>query len=209
MKKILVMVATAAMMFSCSSTKQSTSADYQHEQWSQKQQQSAVQRPTRTMRQAVPSIELSEQPSENLRAYGTATSYNEKTAINEATRDARNQLAQMIKVAVEGAAQDYEQNSSKNLKSTSATISEAIFSQYVDEQITNSPRIKTDIFDLSDGSVQIYVCIEMRANKKDLNDAVDNVLDRDGFIENQYDRERFIDKMSAGLEEYKRRNRAE
>lgn len=208
MKKIFLMVASATMVVACSSAKPGSSVDYQHEQWSQ--QQSTNQQPTRTLRQTIPSIELSEQPSDNLRAYGTARSMgNEKVAINEATRDARNELAQMLKVAVDGAAQDYMKNSTNDAKSTSGTISEAVFSQYVDELITNSPRIKTDIFDLSDGSIQVYVCVEMRVSKKELNESVDNILDREGFIENQYDREQFINKMSAGLEEYKKRNRAE
>ena len=126
--------------------------------------------------------------------------------MNEAERDARNRLASMIKVAVEGAAQDYEQNANKNLKNTAGSIGEAIMSQFVAEEISNTRIIKTTIYDLADGSVQVYVCLEMKTNKDDFDKNLNHTLDRDGLIELQYDRDRFIKRMEMGLEDYKQKN---
>ena len=211
MKKIIVMAAMAAAMFtSCGTSKKTASTDYQYQQWlaqqQQQQQQQDQQRPSRTMRTLEPCIELAQADSENLRAYGTATSYVEKVALNQAERDARNRLAAMLKTAVEGAAQDYEQNANKDMKNTAGALGESVMTQFFNEEISNTKVIKTTIYDLTDGSIQVYVCIEMRSKKDDIDKKLNNTLDRDGLIELQYDRDRFIDKIGKGLEEYKQKN---
>ena len=209
MKKNIVSVALLGMTFalaSCGSSKQTAASDYEYQLWKQQQeQQSAQQRPARKLRAAEPCIELASAESENLRAYGTATSYIEKVAWNAAERDARSRLTAMIKTAVEGAAQDYEQNANQNLKKTAGTLSESVMTQYVAEEIKNTRIIKNSIYDLTDGSIQVYVCLEMKTDTEELKKNLDNALDRDGVIELQYDRERFLDKMSEGLEEYKKK----
>ena len=224
MKKFSVIAAIAGMLLSgCGASKKAQLALYQQQKQlelerlkletqkvEQQQLQSQVSpRPARTLRTAEPCIELANAESEYLRAYGTATSYIEKTALNEAERDARNNLAEMIKTAVEGAAQDYERNAAQNDKSSAAALGEAIMTQYVAEDIANTRVLKTDIYDLADGSVQVYVCIEMREKEEAVLDDVKNNLGRDGVIENQYDRDRFAEKMQTGLEEYKKKRHAE
>lgn len=213
MKKIFVLAVTAAAMSlaSCGTSKKTASADYKYEQWKaqQEQQQSVQQRPARTLRTQIESERLAYEDSNKWRAVGTATAYVEKVARNEAARDARNQLAQMMKVAVEGAAQDYEQNAQQNLKSSAEALGEAIMTQFVNQEIENSKPIHTDVFDLADGSVQVYVCIEIVSSKEDFNKKLNNTLDREGIIGIQYDRDRFIKQMSAGLEEYKKKNQAQ
>lgn len=184
-----------------------TQVAYQQQQLDQQQTQQTSARPNRTLRTTDPCEELSLEVSENLRAFGTATSYIEKTARNEAARDARNQLAQMIKIAVEGAAQDYSQNATVNLKKTAEEIGEVVMTQYVSEVIENTKPIKWSVFDLSDGSVQVSVCIEMEKSKKEVKAELSNVLDKDDVIGIQYDRDRFIDKIYDGLEEYKQQQR--
>lgn len=210
MKNILTSAITIAIMLSsCGTSKKTASTDYQYQQWLAQQQQSTQQRPARTLRTNEPCIELSQEDAENLRAYGTATSYIEKTALNEAERDARNRLAAMIKAAVEGAAQDYEQNANKNLKNSAGSIGEAVMTQFVAEEVKNTRILKTSIYDLADGSIQVYVCLEMRSNKNDFGKNLENTLDREGIIELQYDRDRFVKKMSDGLDEYKKKHMQE
>lgn len=208
---VLAVLASVLMFVSCGSTKKVTSSDYQYQQWKQQQEQQTAgeQRPARTLRTTEPCIEMAQADAENLRAYGTATSYIEKTALNEAERDARNRLAAMIKVAVEGAAQDYEQNANKNLKNSAGSIGESVMTQFVAEEVKNTRILKTSIYDLADGSIQVYVCLEMRTNKKDFGKNLENTLDREGIIELQYDRDRFIEKMSDGLDEYKKKHMQE
>lgn len=212
MKKFYVpAILSGVLLFvACGSTKKMASSDYQYEQWKQQQEQAAMsQRPTRTLRTTEPCIELAQADSENIRAFGTATSYVEKTALNEAERDARNRLAAMMKVAVEGAAQDYEQNANQNLKKTAGTIGESVMTQFVAEEIKNTRILKTSIYDLSDGSIQIYVCLEIQSDKNNFSQNLENVLDREGLIELQYDRDRFVQKMAEGLEDYKKKQMQE
>ena len=204
-------LAATVLFVACGSAKKTASSDYQYQQWKQQQEQQAAasQRPARTLRTTEPCIELALAESANLRAYGTATSYVEKAALNEAERDARNRLAAMIKVAVEGAAQDYEQNANQNLKKSAGTIGESVMSQFVAEEIRNTRILKTSIYDLSDGSIQVYVCLEIKSDKEAFAQNLENVLDREGIIELQYDRERFVQKMADGLEEYKKKQMQE
>lgn len=212
MKKFYVpAILSGALLFvACGSTKKMASSDYQYEQWKQQQEQAAMsQRPARTLRTTEPCIELAQADSENIRAFGTATSYVEKAALNEAERDARNRLAAMMKVAVEGAAQDYEQNANQNLKKTAGTIGESVMTQFVAEEIKNTRILKTSIYDLSDGSIQVYVCLEIQSDKNNFSQNLENVLDREGLIELQYDRDRFVQKMAEGLEDYKKKQMQE
>lgn len=213
MKKTLVsaVLAGSLLFVACGSAKKAITADYEYQQWKQQQQQAAAmnQRPARTLRATEPCIELALADAENTRAYGTATSYVEKTALNEAERDARNRLAAMMKVAVEGAAQDYEQNANQNLKKSAGTIGESVMSQFVAEEIKNTRILKTSIYDLTDGSIQVYVCLEMQSDKDNFARNLENALDREGIIELQYDRDRFVKKMTEGLEEYKKKQMQE
>ena len=212
MKKFYVpAILSGALLFvACGSTKKMASSDYQYEQWKQQQEQAAMsQRPARTLRTTEPCIELAQADSENIRAFGTATSYVEKAALNEAERDARNRLAAMMKVAVEGAAQDYEQNANQNLKKTAGSIGESVMTQFVAEEIKNTRILKTSIYDLSDGSIQVYVCLEIQSDKNNFSQNLENVLDREGLIELQYDRDRFVQKMAEGLEDYKKKQMQE
>ncbi len=208
---VLAVLASVLMSISCGSSKKVISSDYQYQQWKQQQEQQTAgeQRPARTLRTTEPCIEMAQADVENLRAYGTATSYIEKTALNEAERDARNRLAAMIKAAVEGAAQDYEQNANKNLKNSAGSIGESVMTQFVAEEVKNTRILKTSIYDLADGSIQVYVCLEMRTNKNDFGKSLEGTLDREGIIELQYDRDRFVKKMSDGLDEYKKKHMQE
>ncbi len=211
MKKNLFLGVIALMTLSCGSSKSALETQnqllmmqMQQQQQQQQQQQYAEQRPSRTARTLDPCMEMAQADVENLRAYGTAKSYVEKTALNEAERDARNRMAYMIKAAVEGAAQDYERNANTNLQTTAETLGEAIMTQYVAQEIGNTRVIKTSIYDLADRSVEVYVCIEMRKPTADINEGISNVLDENSVLKTEFDRERFMNKMASGLDEYKK-----
>lgn len=199
MKKLLLfplLFSAAVLVSSCGPSRQTV-------------QNSQQMYPARTLRTTEPCIELANAESEFLRAYGTATSYVEKTALNEAERDARNRLATMLKVAVEGAAQDYEMNANQNNSKSASTIGEAVMTQFVSEELQNTRILKTNIYDLADGSIQVYVCIEMKSDENEMAQKLDNVLSQDNIIGIKYDREKFIEKMKSGLEEYKQKNMQE
>ncbi len=209
MKKTLFLGVIALLTMSCGSSKSALETQnqllmMQMQQQQQQQQQYAEQRPGRTMRATNPCMEMAQTESENLRAYGLAVAYTEKAALNEAERDAKNRMAAMIKTAVEGAAQDYTKNVNINLDVTTESIGEVVMSQYVVQEVANTKVIKTSVFDLTDGSIEVYVCIEMKKPQEKVEEAISNVLAEEEIIKVEYDRERFISKMSEGLSEYKK-----
>lgn len=51
--------------------------------------------------------------------------------------------------------------------------------QFVAEEIKNTRILKTSIYDLADGSIQVYVCLEIRTNKNDFEKNLNNTLDRE------------------------------
>ncbi len=117
--------------------------------------------PTRTARVSDPCVELSIAESEFFRAAGTAIAADESKAKSAAAVDARNQLARMIRVVVDGASKDYTANTNENRTTRTKVIGEEIMSQYVYQSIELTKPIQWSVYDLSDGRVQAYVCIEM------------------------------------------------
>lgn len=118
-------------------------------------------RPERTLRDLDPCEEMALAESEYFRAAGTAKAKDESEAKSAAAVDARNQLAQMIRVVVNGESQDYSKNLSNGSFTKSESIGEEILSQYVYQSVEFTKPIKWSIYDLSDGSVLVYVCMEM------------------------------------------------
>lgn len=205
MKKILFVAAIAAVVCSCGANKNSTSSQSSYGQVLQNTQiVNNAKTPTRKARPTEPCEALAWE--RDLAATGTATSYSEKVAHSEAIRDARYELGRMIQVAVDGAAQDYLRNVTKNKKSTAETMSQEINTQFFSECIKNSKVIKTTVYDLDDGQIQVYACVEVVAGFDVLDKAADiakNVLSKDEELEIEFDKQKFKEEMSNGLKEYK------
>lgn len=205
MKKVFLSLAVTAMLFtSCGTQKQTTTSNSSYNQMLQNN----TATPTRKARPTEPCEELAW--DRDFAAVGTATSFNEKVARNEAIRDARYELGRMMQVAVEGAARDYLRNVTKNKKSTSESISEEINSQFFSECVKNSKVIKTTVYDLSDGQIQVYACVEVVAGFDVLEKAAEiakNVLDKDEELEVEFNKNKFKEEMKEGLKEYKENNR--
>ena len=207
MKKILFIAAIAVFACSCGTTTKSvtTSSPSYHQSLQGSQ---PAQQPTRKARPTEPCEALSWE--RDFAAAGTATSYSEKVARNEAIRDARYELGRMMQVAVEGAAEDYLRNVTKNKKSTAETISEEINRQFFAECVKNSKVIKTTVYDLSDGQIQVYACVEVVAGFDVLEKAAEvaeNVLTKDEELGVEFDKNNFKESMKDGLQEYKETHR--
>ena len=111
-----------------------------------------------------------------------------------------------MQVAVEGAAEDYLRNVTKNKKSVAETIAEEINTQFFAECVKNSKVIQTTVYDLSDGQIQVYACVEVVAGFDVLEKAAEvaeNVLTKDEELGVEFDKDRFKDKTKEGLREYK------
>lgn len=207
MRKFIFIAAIAASVCSCGATKNvsaSSVSSYNQALQSAQSGNKDVEIVTRKARSTEPCEELAWE--RDFAAVGTATSYNERVARNEAIRDARYQLGQMMQVAVEGAAQDYLRNATKNRKSTSESLAEEINTQFYAETVKNSKVIKTTVYDLSDGQIQVYACVEVVAGFDVLDKAAEiakNVLTKDEELEIEFDKQKFKQDMKDGLREYK------
>lgn len=207
MKKTIVMacVALATSFLSCGSTQKTSSVDYQKERYQQQEQQYAQQTPAKVKRERTDSERLVMEDSDHWRALGIGQSYSDEEAYDAAQSNGRAQLAQALDIAVEGAIQNYQKTLNENLKSSSSTLRESVMTQFVAQEVKNSVAICFDTFDFADGQVQVYTCMEIKGTKQDFEKRLDNTLERDKLIENQYDRTRFIESVSKGLEEHKKK----
>lgn len=82
-------------------------------------------------------------------------------------------------------------------------------SQFVNEVLPRRSMLETTIYDLSDGKVEVWVCLELDSETAQVEKRLENELGRSGVIQAQYDRDRFIKKMAEGLEKYKQQQAAE
>lgn len=96
-------------------------------------------------------------PSDNLRAAGSAIAKNVNEAKAAAAADARNQLAMMMRVVVSNTS-DIE---SSNKKRRAKDVGEVMLNQYVYQSLDATRPIHWSTYELSDGTVQVYVCMEM------------------------------------------------
>lgn len=203
---IYVMIAISAIVItSCGAQKKASNYNQElyksQQQWSEAAKASATQTPARKMREMEPCEELAY--SKDFAAVGTATSYVEKVARDEAVRNARYELGRMLESAVEGAAEDYSKDTTKNKKNLAETGAEAIEMQFFSQALKNTRVIKTTVYDLADGQIQVYACVEMNMSQENFYEQVDNVLSQDDVWGVDYDKNAFRERMSARLQEYK------
>ncbi len=191
MKHNLLFITAATLIISvtsCGSSKQALESQNQlmqqqiallqqqkQEQQQQIQQQPKAQpRPERTARSLDPCEQLALEESKYYRASGTATAKNESEAKSAALADARNQLAQMVRVVVNGVSQDYSKNTNHNSSVNTTTIGEELTNQYVYQSLESTKPILWSMYDLSDGTVQAYVCVEMTKDPEEFSNEFQN-----------------------------------
>lgn len=139
----------------------------------------------------------------NLRALGVYVSYDQSNAIKQATAEARTELANSIRVSVEGANKSYAKEVGVNQDVASKRLAQSTYTQYVAEQVANSPRI--DMFiEQADGKYQVYVCVEMKVSKKELTQTFAKTISDDEVLRAEYEAQKFEKEIDEGLDEYKR-----
>ncbi|MDR1226066.1 MAG: hypothetical protein LBK47_04115 [Prevotellaceae bacterium] len=157
----------------------------------------------RTQRVTDECITLSEQESSHLRAYGTATAFNENVAVENAEFDAATKLAQRMEFAVEGVRSRYNQTANKGLARAEEQIQKNRLTQYIAQSVKGYKVIKTSMWDRADGGIDAYVCVEMTAPTDNLAGNVYDSLRRDDILGIEFDRAKFIEETKEGLEAYK------
>ena len=145
------------------------------------------------------------QDTTQIRAYGTATSYDEAAAVEFAEAEAVRQLSTMMETAAEGARQIYRGTASKNASQSSESRMESVTTQFFAQRVKNYRIVKTTMYDLSDGTIQVYVCIELRDGIEKTSQELADTLSNDEILGVDFNRQKFIDAMSQGLSDYKNR----
>lgn len=207
---VAAIVLIGAAMTGCKSS-QSVPNDYQayvaYQQQMQKGEatpQWETDRPSRKKREVEECILLA-QDATKLRAFGTATSYDEAAALEFAEAEAVRQMSTMMETAAEGARQIYRGTASKNASQSSESRMESVTTQFFAQRIKNYRIIKTNMYDLSNGSIQVYVCIELPDGIEKTADELANTLSEDEILGIDFNRQKFIDAMKEGLSDYKNR----
>ena len=178
---------------------------------------------------------LALQPSVSPRASGSGTSRSETVALNIAKLEARNELASQIAVEISSFMQHrVEQimmtagaNTDVNVRNNSyrgnvsnsgnapRTVSAVwqkdimVIEQYVSQQLTNVVPICRNSYNQPDGSVMVYVCLEMNPEAQskmyiDLKEAGILVIDVNGDGLNSIDisEQEFLMELAKAREEY-------
>lgn len=217
---VVLMVATA--LTACGAKKQVAQNGYYQQQPQQapyQQQQPTYQqppqqpaRPTRTKREVETCIAKALDPTAtNLRMYGTHTSYVEQEALSVAIQNARQELAGVINASVEGVLSQWAQSSGIDQRVTTDLLNGRDYTTYIAEQLSYTPVIETSIYDLSDGKIQAYVCIEMRVSQDNLTNNISKSIQRevseDETLRQKFDQQQFKEQHKQGLEEYKKQRR--
>lgn len=175
----------------------------------QPQQPTEQVRPTRKKRELDPCILKAQEDSPNLRAYGTSVAYVEREAINNAKRDARNEIANSLSMAVEGAATSWAKTGQKDQRVATDLLDKSNYKQIIAEELANTPVIETSVYDLSDGTIQVYVCIEMRTSTREFTKKITQEISNDDFLRMEYEQQQFMKDMQADIDAYKANKKKE
>lgn len=208
---VAAIVLIGETMTGCKSSQTVVPNDYQayvaYQQQMQKGEatpQWETNRPMRKKREVEECILLAQDPTK-IRAFGTSTSYDEATALEFAEADAVRQMTTMMETASEGARQIYRGTASKNASQASESRMESTVTQFFAQRIKNYRIIRTNMYDLSDGSIQVYVCIELPGGIEKTAEELANTLSEDEILGIDFNRQKFIDSMKEGLSDYKNR----
>lgn len=211
-------LALAFLMTSCKSTQAPT--DFQafmaYQQMMQQNQQQNMQnqqqpqqiqqqtqQPRMQKRQDDECITLANTQSDALRAYGEGSSYIENIALSNAEADAVTRLVGQLKTAVLGARETYANSNQLNQKKMDEQRVEGLIKQFIAGS-SGYRIIKTSIYDVNDGTIKCYVCIEQRMSKNEMSQKLTNYLSNEDVLGIEFDKERFANSIKDELEMYKR-----
>jgi hypothetical protein len=173
---------------SCASGKKTAQTDYQYQQWlAQQGQQPQYQQPEQTKpkevkRELDECILLADDANcSNLRQYGDAIGYVESVIMDEAIMKAQENMATFIESKIESMAKRFGENGVLNNDATTMTRFRSVSRRYSQAIIKDSRVIKRSIYDLPDGKIHVYVCIESTGSKAAASRDIVKGLSNEGY----------------------------
>lgn len=184
MKKVLLMLVSGILFYSCGSSKASSSYD--------SSRQNDKKHLTMKKQEIREVDKLVAQETNKMRAVGIGNDYEEKDARREAMNDARTILAGYIETAVIALTQEWTEKNRANKDKLSEAQRKEFVEQAVAQKVSTRLIGTPEIYNVSDGTIQVYVCLELTKSTADiLGDVYDN-LTREDVIGIDYNREQFI-----------------
>ncbi len=141
-------------------------------------------------------IELAMAPSTNIRSYGIGRSANMNIALSKAEVDGRARMAASMKSSLEVSAT----NSIEVGDTSTKELFQELTVHSVSEVLREVKTIKNSIFRLSDGSYEVYVCMEMSYTKEQVMANMYNIYLHAAPGETAIDKDSFDALVSDGLD---------
>ncbi len=156
--------------------------------------------PKETKREVREVDRLVSQATNKLRAVGIGNDYNEKYARREAIRDAQATLAGYLERAIIEVVNEYNKNTSLNQKKVSEAQIEGTIETTVSQKISSIPIGLPEVYDMADGSVKVYVCVELQTEtKKFLEETYENLTEKQ-ILGVDFDKQKFIEDNMKTIE---------
>lgn len=193
--KSALILSCSSLLFSCGSQKNLDSSYYANPN-----NISTPQVPKETKREVREVDRLASQATDKLRAVGIGNDYNEKYARREAIRDAQATLAGYLERAIIEIVKEYNNNHTLNQAKVSEAQIEGYVETTVSQKISSIPIGMPEVYDLADGSVRVYVCVELQTEtKKFLEDTYNNLTEKQ-ILGIDYDKQKFIEDNMKTIE---------
>jgi hypothetical protein len=198
MKHLSVIVATiitVMVLGACASGKKTAQMDYQYQQLlaqqqamllaQQQQAQQQVQQPVSQQQGALrveeQCITLADDTTcVNLRQYGDATGFIESAVMDLAIMTAQERMINMLDARIKSQALKYVNVDQENVNASAQSQFEQETRRIAEGQCKDCRVIKRSIYDLPNGQIRVYVCLEMNKSKSQLSKNIADVLSESG-----------------------------
>jgi hypothetical protein len=192
MKHLSVIVATiitVMVLGACASGKKTAQMDYQYQQLLA-QQQAMLLAQQQQMQQSA-SLRVEEQcitladdtTCVNLRQYGEGTGFIESAVMDLAIMSAQERMVNLLDARIQSVARKYVKEGQQNVDATGKSLFEQLTHRTAEGQCKDCRVIKRSIYDLPNGQIRVYVCLEMNKSKSQLSKNIANVLSENGLSE--------------------------
>lgn len=186
---------TALMLGSCGSSKKVAADDY----YSNPKGKTA--QPTLKKREVREVDKLAAAETNKMRAVGLGNDFEEKEARREAIQDAQNTLAGYLETSIVSLTQEYHKKAQVASKKYSETNLERYVESAVSQKVSSRMIGTPEVYDASDGTVQVYVCIELQKTTEQVLGDMYDQLTQDEILGTDYDKMKFIQDNKDRLQE--------
>lgn len=195
-KKIFAYALSLMLMLgSCGSQKKVAANNYYSEP------QAPVSQPTLKKREIREVDKLVDKETDKMRAVGLGNSYDEKLARKEAIRDGQATLTGYLESSIVSLVQDYHKNAAVNGKKYSESNTEGLVETAVSQKVSTKIVGVPEVYDAADGTVQVYVCVELQKPTNEIIGEVYDQLTKDDVLGSDYDKMKFIQDNKDRLQE--------